>query len=269
VRYDPIVTIPRLLAVVLLAAGALFCRWRAHTDPVVHALEPVSLIAPDVRVSKTRQSIRVGGEIRDYVLTRPATPEPGTTYALVVGFHGYRGEVKAWFHEYTAFDRHVADGKFIIAYPEGPVAWEAGNDGRDLAFFNALIAELRKNFPVDPARIHVVGHSNGASFTTFLLAARADVIASGAVQAGADLPPAKSPPGRRPPLLLMWGELDGGAQAVEVVAKEYRAAGFTVEPVVFSGLGHGWGGPAYREEERALDFFQAHPLTAGGTAPAR
>jgi poly(3-hydroxybutyrate) depolymerase len=255
-----------LLVAAFLATYALLSRWPAHTFPVVYPSAPVSPVVPDARVSKTRESIRVGDKTRDYVLTRPATLEPGATYALLVGFHGYRGEVKAWFHEYTAFDRLVAERKFIIAYPEGPIAWEASNSGRDLPFFDALVAELQKNFPIDPARIHVVGHSNGANFATFLLAARADVIASGAVQAGAHLPPARTPSAHRPPLLLTWGEQDGAVRAIQSIAKGYRAAGFTVEPVIFSGLGHAWGGPAYQEEEKALDFFQTHLFTGGAPA---
>lgn len=261
-KANPAIPGRMFLAAALLATGVLLWRWRVHTALEVHPSGPVSLVVPDERVSKTRESIRIGSETRDYVLTRPATLEPGATYPLVVGFHGYRGEVKAWFHEYAGFDRHVAEMKFIIACPEGPIAWETDNNGRDLAFFDALVAELRKNFPVDPARIHVVGHSNGANFATFLLAARADVIASGAVQAGAHLPVASTRSDHRPPLLLMWGERDGGAQAVESVARKYRAVGFTVEPVIFSGLGHAWGGPAHQEEEKALDFFQTHPFTS-------
>ena len=247
----------------LLAICTLLWQRRPHSFPIVHPSTPVSSDTPDARVSKTRESIRIGSEIRDYVLARPVMLEPGATYPVLVGFHGYRGEVKAWFHEYTAFDRLVAERKFIIAYPEGPIAWDARNDGRDLPFFDALVAELQKNFPIDPARIHVVGHSNGGNFATFLLAARADVIASGAVQAGAHLPPAKTPSAHRPPLLLMWGESDGAARTVESAAKQYRAGGFMVEPLVFSGLGHSWGGPAYQVEERVLDFFKAHPFSGG------
>lgn len=252
-----------LFVAALLSVGAVLWRWRSHTFPVVYPSGPVSQVALDERVSKTRESIGIGGETRNYVLTRAATLEPGATYPLLIGFHGYRGEVKAWFHEYTGFDRHVAERKFIIAYPEGPIAWESRDNGRDLRFFDALVAELEKNFPVDSARIHVVGHSNGAEFATFLLAARADVIASGAVQAGALLPPARTLSAHRPPLLLMWGESDGAASAVKSVAKEYRAGGFTVEPIVFSGLGHAWGGPVYQEEERTLDFFLQHPKETG------
>jgi poly(3-hydroxybutyrate) depolymerase len=268
VKVNPVILGRMRYAAVLLAAGAVLWWWRTSPTPVVPSSTLLALASADARVIKTRESIRVGGETRDYVLTRPATLEPGMIYPLVVGFHGYRGEVKAWFHEYAAFDRLVAERKFIIACPDGPISWAASEKGQDLPFFDALVAELRGKHPVDPARIHVVGHSNGANFATFLLAVRADVIASGAVQAGAHLPPAKTPPGPRPPLLLMWGEQDDAAAAVAAVTKEYRPAGFTVETVIFPNWGHAWGGPANRAEERALDFFQAHRLPAAG-APAR
>ena len=79
----------------LLAICALLWQRRPHSFPIVHPSTPVSSDTPDARVSKTRESIRIGSEIRDYVLARPAMLEPGATYPVLVGFHGYRGEVKA------------------------------------------------------------------------------------------------------------------------------------------------------------------------------
>jgi poly(3-hydroxybutyrate) depolymerase len=133
-----------------------------------------------------------------------------------------------------------------------------------LPFFDALIAELRLHYPVDPTHIHFVGHSNGASFATFLLAHRSSVIASGAVQSGAHLPVGELQSDNPPSLLLMWGEKDEFSPTsegvVDTIAKDYRAAGFVVEPVIFSGGHHAWGGPAYKAEERVLDFFRAHAM---------
>jgi poly(3-hydroxybutyrate) depolymerase len=250
----------RLVAITAVLLAALAWWWRSRPAiTLVRPSAPVALVSPDPRISKTRMAIQVGNETRDYVLSCPVSFEPGVAYPLVIGFHGYRGEVKAWFHEYAAFDALVAEQRFIIAYPEGPLSWEARAGGRDLPFFDALVAELRHQYPVDPARIHVVGHSNGANFATFLLQVRSQIIASGAVQAGAYSPVGASPGGSPPPLLLMWGEQDDGRNALAEVGKEYRAAGFTVEPVLLLGWGHAWGGPANQTEARALDFFRSHP----------
>jgi poly(3-hydroxybutyrate) depolymerase len=86
-----------IMAVFLVACALLWWR-RTHTVALIHPSTPVPLAVSDVRVSKTRASIKVGDEIRDYVLSRPATLEPGVNYPLLIAFHCYRGDVKAWFH---------------------------------------------------------------------------------------------------------------------------------------------------------------------------
>lgn len=65
--------------------------------------------------------------------------------------------------------------------PEGRRAgWQItveGNGGRDLKFFDAILAKVRKDVDVDPDRIFAMGHSNGGRFCYVLWAARPDVFA--------------------------------------------------------------------------------------------
>ena len=254
-----------LLTGVFVVLAALLI-WRlAQRQPAPTAADTEVHLAPhaDSRVLRTRESVVVGNSPRFYVLARPAELEPGVLYPLLVAFHGYRGEAKAWFHESSAFDTFVAEKKFLIAYPEAPISWDAGTRGRDLPFFDGLVLALEQKLPVDRARIHVVGHSNGAAFASFLLSARPAVIASGAVQAGLGTP-APQAAARKAPLLLMWGERDEFSPAasdrdIPAVAK-WRKSGFQIETWFLSKCGHGWGGPAHHVEERVLEFFSEHPM---------
>jgi polyhydroxybutyrate depolymerase len=49
-------------------------------------------------------------------------------------------------------------------------------DDRDLKFFDAVLATLKKDYKVDESRIYATGHSNGDGFTYLLWAARGDVL---------------------------------------------------------------------------------------------
>jgi len=57
--------------------------------------------------------------------------------------------------------------------------WEAGQHGdRDLAFFDAVLAAMKKTGRVDERRIYAAGHSNGGIFVYLLWAVRGDVFAA-------------------------------------------------------------------------------------------
>lgn len=68
--------------------------------------------------------------------------------------------------------------------PEGKrPGWQLqSGDGedRDLKFFDAMLASLKTEGWVDPARVYVTGHSNGGAFTYLLAAMRRDVLAAAA-----------------------------------------------------------------------------------------
>ena len=266
-------SLPSFLPIAFVVLAAVLLWWFAQRPPTLTVADTEVHLAPlaDSRVLRTRESVVVGNGPRSYVLARPAELEPGVSYPLLVAFHGYRGEVKAWLHESAAFDALVAEKKFIIAYPEAPISWDATTRGRDLPFFDALVLALEQKFPVDPARVHVLGHSNGAAFASFLLYARPAVIAAGAAYSGIATP-ALPLAARKAPLLLIWGERDEFSPAasdrdIPAIA-EWRRAGFQVETWFLPNCGHGWGAPANHVEERILDFFFQHPMDKPGQ-PAR
>ena len=66
--------------------------------------------------------------------------------------------------------------------PQGKLpGWQKtfGDQGdRDLKFFDAVLATLKKDYKVDEKRIYATGHSNGGGFTYLLWAARGDVFAA-------------------------------------------------------------------------------------------
>jgi polyhydroxybutyrate depolymerase len=112
---------------------------------------------------------------RPYGLKVPAGYDGHHPVPLVVLLHGYGSngaEQAAYFGLLTEADT----AGFLLAYPDGTRDrfsrrfWNAtdaccdffrsGVD--DVAYLDAVINEVSAKYPVDPARIYVVGHSNGA-----------------------------------------------------------------------------------------------------------
>jgi len=112
--------------------------------------------------------ILVNGTTRTYLLYVPQSITRNHPAPLLLVFHGGGG------HNYnmprfTGFDRLAESRGFIVAYPESAnTHW---NDTRalsradDVGFVRALIAELERSYPVDPARVYATGISNGGFFS--------------------------------------------------------------------------------------------------------
>ena len=185
---------------------------------LLHAPAPPE---PELSARPLTETIKVGERERSYLLYAPA--KPAAAPALLVVFHGSMGSsqnirVASGYQ----FDRLADRDGFIVAYPQGHGGhWndcrrKADYDARrldidDARFFEALVARLRRERKVDPARIFVAGLSNGGHFVFRLALERPDLIAGAAVF-GANLPTpdnnvctARGPP---PPIMLVNGTDD-------------------------------------------------------------
>jgi polyhydroxybutyrate depolymerase len=137
------------------------------------------------RVSQ-EDTMRVGNRLRSYVVraprgvTRRSAPLP-----LVIALHGGGGNARNA-EVMMRFTDLVERERLIVVYPNGTgneeraagrgrgvpamYTWNARyccayamqNDVDDVAFINALIDQLSRTLPVDPARIYATGMSNGA-----------------------------------------------------------------------------------------------------------
>jgi polyhydroxybutyrate depolymerase len=115
---------------------------------------------------------------------------------VVFAFHGHGGTGKG-FSTRSAFQKHWPEA--IVVYMQGlptpgmtdPQGKQPGwqkttgdQNDRDLKFFDAVLATLKKDFKVDSKRIYTTGHSNGGAFTYLLWAERGDELAAVAPSAG-------------------------------------------------------------------------------------
>lgn len=172
------------------------------------------------------QTITVDGRQRQYAVIAPDAPPAGRKLPLVIFFHGAGGGMSAIKRD--RWDEKARKEGFVVVGMQGlpvltdqpsnfrqnPNIWNDGSGrGRrdpaaedDVDYFDAVVAAVSKAYPIDPERIYVVGHSNGASMTLRLAQERADRIAAFAVLAGGIW--TTRPVTRPVPALFMLGELD-------------------------------------------------------------
>jgi len=138
----------------------------------------------------TSREWKVDGVAREALVYAPATAKTEPT-PVVFAFHGHGGTMK---YAANKFRFHKLWPEAIAVYvqglntpgtivdPQGKwPGWQKtfGDQGdRDLKFFDAVLATLKKDYKVDAKRIYVTGHSNGGGFTYLLWAARGDVFAA-------------------------------------------------------------------------------------------
>jgi poly(3-hydroxybutyrate) depolymerase len=135
--------------------------------------------------------ITVGGQTRTYVLSVPTSYSSSTALPLVFGFHGMGGS-GTLARQYFRVEQ-AAGSQAIFVYPDGlandggSTSWNFTTTSADMAFFDALLAQLKSSYCIDANRIFVTGHSAGAMATNALGCYRGDVIRAIAPVAG--MPP--------------------------------------------------------------------------------
>jgi polyhydroxybutyrate depolymerase len=134
----------------------------------------------------------VAGELRNTLVTLPASYDPNEAYPLLVAFHGRtspNSEVKG----YYGFEK-AANGEAFIVYPEGKQsngsftwsdAGDASDDLRDYELFDEIVGYFTQSYCINEDEIYAAGHSLGAWFTNSLACARGDVLRAVASLGGA------------------------------------------------------------------------------------
>ncbi|MEU4689966.1 alpha/beta fold hydrolase [Actinoplanes sp. NPDC023714] len=132
---------------------------------------------------------QVGG--RDVTVYVPDSYDPARPAPLVVALHGYTSDAK----ELETYLRLIPESQrtgFVYAYPDGSADaagdrfWNATDaccafssrapdDSRHLS---ELITTMQARYRIDPARVYLIGHSNGGFMTFRMACDHADQIAA-------------------------------------------------------------------------------------------
>jgi polyhydroxybutyrate depolymerase len=193
-RYAPLTTV---LAVV--AAASLALAGCADPDAATDAVQKARF---DLVNEDDARVLTVDGVERSYVARVPDSAAIGAPLPLplLLVMHGAGGNsVKV--EAATGLTRYAIDDNFITVYPngtaaadiDGQLAWNAGaccaapvrDDVDDVAFIEAVIADISAEYVVDESQIFVAGFSNGGMMAYRLACELGDRIAGVAVVAGA------------------------------------------------------------------------------------
>jgi polyhydroxybutyrate depolymerase len=163
----------------------------------MHALLTAALLALAQPPAPATRTWEVDGQTREALVYAPSRKTEGRI-PLVFDFHGHGGTAR---HAAQTHRIHEVWPEAVVVYmqglntpgrltdPEGKRSgWQAGpgdQKDRDLRFVDAVLASLKKDFPIDDKNIYATGHSNGGAFTYLLWAQRGDVFAAYAPVAAA------------------------------------------------------------------------------------
>jgi polyhydroxybutyrate depolymerase len=291
------------------------------TPPTATPASPAPTLAPTPPTSPTptpaptptvaTAQIEVDGMTRDYIVATPPDVADRDPLPLLLVLHG--AEMTAhWVEDLTGYDAMTLDPGAVVVYPQGEkdpdrpnrsgYIWNSGQTDTgfdDVAFLSTLMDRMEADYPIDPARVFIVGGSNGGQMAYRMACERADRIAAVADLIGAllvDCQPSQpvsvidihgtadgeiriegGGPGCSPmacpsvaDTMLRWRDLDGCRDdatvttegKVETTTFSTCADGTAVTFIKVDGGTHDWY--ASDPDDRAVtwDFFMNHPRSA-------
>jgi poly(3-hydroxybutyrate) depolymerase/surface polysaccharide O-acyltransferase-like enzyme len=212
----------RTLALGLAVAGAVgwldlsSVREAAPGAPTAGGMLPVAPLSAALAASAAPpappgtvaavEDIDVGGLVRSYQLIRPNRPVAAHLPAIVF-LHGVNADIGGE-EARDGLLPLASAGQVVLAYPVGyGQSWNAGvccgaaveHDIDDVSFVAAVARRLAADPGVDPARISLVGYSNGGKMAYRLACERPDLFASVAIVLALRMTPC--PSGQPVPLL--------------------------------------------------------------------
>jgi polyhydroxybutyrate depolymerase len=152
-------------------------------------------------------TLAVDGRERRYELFVPGG-YPDVPSPLVIDLHGALGTPDMQ-ESLSGMRRKAAEEGFIVAQPAGQLrSWDIITGGDDdVAFVEAVIADVASRASVDPDRIYAAGMSNGGGMAERLACAAGDTFAAIAPVAGWHVPAVECN-GEPVPLLAFHGTAD-------------------------------------------------------------
>jgi polyhydroxybutyrate depolymerase len=238
---------------------------------------------PGAWKGKTNRAVTAAGVHRTYVLYEPEGIDPNAPVPLVFVFHGMMMSGQEMF-DITEYATLADSDRFVVAFPDGePLSvgpWNVGKDvcppgdlvnatGNDLAFLDAMIADIEADSCIDRRHTFVVGFSMGGYFAHDVGCVRPDIAAIAPASAGT-YPFTSCAPGHKPVIIFhgtsdariphtcddtartQWVQKNGCSSTVTSTMVKGGHCEWSqgcpsdgqVVYCLFDGMGHAWAGGA-------------------------
>ena len=127
--------------------------------------------------------VMTGGNNRPYSVRLPNNYDPKRAYPVIMLLHGCGGGTNnVPMEKVTGADAILARGTGSAA----STCWDTKANGPDVAFFDAMVADVKTRFCADEKRIFAVGYSSGSWLANQLTCIRADVLRGAATVTGGE-----------------------------------------------------------------------------------
>ncbi len=191
-------------------------------DAIADAVPRDAVVSPDAPEPDAPASVAALIRARPYTARIPAAYTAERPWPLLLLVHGY-GAAGLAQAAYLGLTASVDRRGVLLAVPDGTLDrtgrrfWNATDaccdDERtgvdDVAYLTAVVDDMAARYRVDPARVFVLGHSNGGFMAHRLACDRADRFAAAVSIAGATwADPDRCTPTRTIAMLLMHGTAD-------------------------------------------------------------
>ncbi|HWA75360.1 MAG TPA: hypothetical protein VG937_23645 [Polyangiaceae bacterium] len=127
--------------------------------------------------------VMTSGANRPYSVRLPSNYDPARAYPVIVLLHGCgSGTNNVPMEKATGSDAILVRGTGSAA----DTCWDTSANGKDVAFFDSMVVDVKTRFCADEGRIFIVGYSSGSWLVNQLTCIRADVVRGGASVTGGE-----------------------------------------------------------------------------------
>lgn len=212
---------------------------------------------------------KIDDTLQPYRVFVPSSYDGSKPYPLVVALHGMGGDENAYFDGYNdgLFKTEAERRGYIVACPKGrdPASMYTGPAEQDVM---DVVAEVMRDYRVDPDRVYLTGHSMGGYGSWSVAMNHPEVFAAIAPIAGGGNP-ANLPKLARVPQLVVHGDADRTVpvERSRVMVETARKLGQDVKYIEVPGGSHtGVAAPTFKD---VFDWFDAHRRPTPPSAPGK
>ena len=212
---------------------------------------------------------KVDNTLQPYQVFVPTAYDKAKAFPLVIALHGMGGDENSYFQAYAqgAFKVEAEKRGYVVACPKGrkPASMYIGDAEKDVM---DVIAEMRRDYNIDPDRIYLTGHSMGGYGTWSVAMSHPEVFAALAPVAGGSNNPAGMSKIAHIPQIVVHGDSDPTVSVERSRAMVAAGKKLGVELKYIEVPGGDHGSVVAPNFPAVFDWFDAHKRKAGAAAAA-